>query len=184
MITLPILRLMLAVALVLGLPLAASASAYTIEMVIFERPGGGGSEFWPEEPGAPDPGAAIGPLPARSGLPKSLGPAAYTLGQRGMNVIRHLVWQQTPRGRNSKAWYWLDGAQISGLVQVSRGRFLHFDTDLLFRDPAGKPVRVRLHRRMRSDELHYIDHPKLGILIQARPAASAAGIGPAIATGM
>lgn len=159
-------------ALALTWPLSAAAAAYTVEMIIFERPGGGANEFWPEDPGAPDRGAALGELPSRSGLPKQLGPAAYTLDRRGVNVTHHLVWQQTPRGRNSKTWYWLDGARVSGLVRVSRGRFLHLDTDLLLADAT--PVRIRLHRRMRSDELHYVDHPRLGILIQARPVAAAA----------
>ena len=28
-------------------------------------------------------------------------------------------------------------------------------------------MRARLYRRMRSDELHYLDHPKLGIVVRA-----------------
>ena len=51
---------------------------------------------------------------------------------------------------------------------MTRGRFLHLDTDLLLRAPdSSQTYRVQLSRRMRSDELHYVDHPKLGILIRA-----------------
>jgi hypothetical protein len=44
--------------LLLGLlasaPLAADDNTYDIEIVVFERPGGGGGESWPADPGTPD----------------------------------------------------------------------------------------------------------------------------------
>jgi len=155
-------------------PAAARASAYSFEMIVFERPGGGAGENWPAEPGEPDPAQAIGRLGGGGGntLPasaKSLGPVAYTLKKKGMIVHHHLAWRQTPRGRQSNSWYWIDSGRVSGLVRVSRGRYLHLDTDLILRDAnSSQPYRVQLHRRMRSDELHYVDHPKLGIIIQAQ----------------
>ena len=100
-------------------------------------------------------------------------------------------WEQTP----TPTLY----APIDGTVKVTRGRFLHVALDLLFsttqrndqvalsntEDPALTPTSVtsayqnftyRLHqtRRMRSKEIHYVDHPKFGVLILATPYKPAA----------
>ena len=41
---------------------AVQADVYDFEIVVFERPGGGADEFWPSDPGEPDPSAAKGRL--------------------------------------------------------------------------------------------------------------------------
>ena len=75
---------------------------------------------------------------------------------------------------------------LDGTIRVELGRFLHVHTDLVLRKPviveridpetqtpAQTPslldVRMQEHRRMRSRELHYIDHPLLGVLVQITP---------------
>jgi hypothetical protein len=156
--------------LLAGAPLAADDNTYDIEIVVFERPGGGGGEFWPADPGVPDRTAAIGRLEDRAVAGKSLGPVAYTLNKKGMIVHDHLAWRLKPGGRDSNTWYWMGDDRLSGLIRISRGRFLHLDTDLVLIDRnTGQPYRIKLHRRMRSNELHYEDHPRLGILIRAKP---------------
>jgi hypothetical protein len=167
------------------LPALASAESemYDFEIVLFERPGDGGGESWPAAPQSPDRDLAAARLESLPGARKALGPAAYTLRQKGMIVHEHIAWRQVPRGRGSKTWYWVGDNRLSGLIRVTRGRYLHLETDLLLYDAnSGRPHRIQLHRRMRSGELHYVDHPRLGILIQAeRPAAPAApdAAGPA-----
>jgi len=154
---------------------ATAGNVYDFEMVLFERPGGGGNEFWPADPGTPDRAAAIGSLNDRAVAGKALGPMAYTLKKKGMIILDQLAWRQTTRGLDSDSWYWISGQRLSGLIRISRGRYLHLDTDLVLLDRnSSRPYRIKLHRRMRSDELHYVDHPKLGILIRARPQRSAA----------
>lgn len=69
---------------------------------------------------------------------------------------------------------------VHGTVTVSLARFLLVEVDLLYRLPvngasaesSSAPVRFRLEseRRMRSGELHYIDHPLFGILMLLTPA--------------
>ena len=148
---------------------AWAAEAYRFEMVIFERPGGtGGGEQWPDQQEPPDNSKAVGSLDALSVGSRALGPVAYTLNKRGLPVLEHLAWRQVPRGRGSEAWYTVGSGRLSGLVRITRGRYLHFDADLYLRDPGSANVRrVHLYRRMRSDELHYVDHPLLGIVIRA-----------------
>lgn len=76
--------------------------------------------------------------------------------------------------------------QIDGTVKLFIGRYLHVHTDLLYRQPGVLreedvenglveesniliAYRVRNYRKMRSAELHYLDHPLLGILVQITP---------------
>lgn len=65
---------------------------------------------------------------------------------------------------------------INGTIQLSRARYLHLDADLYhYREvPLDSPVqtttfRIQDSRRMRSRELHYIDHPLVGLLVLATP---------------
>lgn len=68
---------------------------------------------------------------------------------------------------------------VHGTVKISLVRYLHVEIDLLysrFADGAvaasdGTPARFRLEaqRRMRSGELHYIDHPLFGVLMRVTP---------------
>lgn len=149
------------------LPTVASAQAYKFEMILFERPGTPTGEYWPAAPGEPDRALAVGMLGSQPAT-KRMGPIAYTLRQKGMTVHTHIAWIQRPGRRNGKSWRWLDTGRLSGLVRLTRGRFLHLDTDLALLDPtSAQPYRIRLNRRMRSGELHYVDHPKLGIIIRA-----------------
>lgn len=80
--------------------------------------------------------------------------------------------------------------QLEGTLKVSGGRYLDAELDLLLtrleqdapravsasnegapRRPAYRSYRMRDHRRMRSGELHYIDHPLMGVLLLVKPHA-------------
>ena len=72
---------------------------------------------------------------------------------------------------------------VQGTVEVSLARYLRVDLDLLYIRPAGGevaapeavPTRFRLvsERRMRSRELHYVDHPLFGVLVWIEPLRTA-----------
>lgn len=155
-------------ALLLAWSVAAHSDAYRFEMVIFERPNAVSDDAGNDFPEPPDLTQSVGSLSGLGIGGRRLGGVAYTLKQKGVIVHEHLAWVQTPRGRSSKAWYRVGNGRLNGLVRVTRGRFLHVDADLFLRDTnTAQPVRAKLYRRMRSDELHYVDHPKLGIIIRA-----------------
>ncbi len=76
--------------------------------------------------------------------------------------------------------------ELDGSVKLVLGRYLHIYTDLIFRKPVIVErldeetqeltetqtlfdIPIQAHRRMRSRELHYIDHPLAGILIEVTP---------------
>lgn len=81
--------------------------------------------------------------------------------------------------------------QLEGVFRVTLSRYLHLEAELAYRtmvkpaaqtpvadssevvaEPEAKPQVYYLNqtrRRMRSNELHYIDHPVLGILVRISP---------------
>jgi len=82
---------------------------------------------------------------------------------------------------------------VEGSAQLSVGRFLHLELNLLHRrraptriesqqqappNPDGTAkwvtARLRQYRRMRSGQLHYFDHPLFGVLALIRPYGSPA----------
>ena len=89
---------------------------------------------------------------------------------------------------------------VDGTLRIYRTRFLHAEVDLLYRPAGGNllgkdPLRARAgaltqtdagtgtdgpayrlqtHRKMRSKELHYIDHPLFGLLVKVVPLPPAA----------
>jgi hypothetical protein len=161
-------RLISLLVCLLGLPAAADDNTFDFEMILFERPGSTEAVLTPEEVGQPERALAGDRLDRQPEVARVLDAAAVTLRRRGMTVHEHLAWRMSPSTRANDTWYWIGDGRLEGLVQVSRGRFLHLDVDLLLRPVDGSgPFRVRLNRRMRSGELHYLDHPRVGILVQA-----------------
>lgn len=74
--------------------------------------------------------------------------------------------------------------ELAGTVTIAISQYIHLYTDLVYRQPVSMPPELRAtlnrdqilvdhgiesHRRMRSGELHYIDHPLVGIIIEATP---------------
>jgi hypothetical protein len=59
---------------------------------------------------------------------------------------------------------------LDGILRVYRSRYLHVDVDLVYhRSEVDTPFRFQTSRRMRSGELHYLDHPLFGLLILVTP---------------
>lgn len=185
----------LLLALLVLLPTGASAAdtqgtalpVYRAELVLFLRDTHPDEESWPNDPGAPDPARAIAVLPLdpeqpATSLPTPVTPLPVTdhqltaqaeaLSRKSLTPLLHLAWQQPVGERDNGDWIWIDAGPITGLVRIGLGRFLHIDTDLALRDGDGEDARVIRsidHRRMRSAELHYLDHPAFGILVRVDP---------------
>lgn len=165
------------------IPTLVSASTYNIEVILFERYSGG-DQAWSTDFGSPDFGSARANLSASSGGGarllggKSLGGIAQALRKKGIKVHAHVRWQQNVPNQQSKSWYQIGNGNVGGLISVSRGHYLHLDTDLLIRHQ-GNAYRAKLGRRMRSGELHYLDHPKIGIIALAQRAGGAGAAKPA-----
>lgn len=108
----------------------------------------------------------------------------------GFEPLFHKAWrQQVTTSRAAKSIYLGPDtirttgpvpAPFEGLIKISVSRYLHVELDVLLRgansnrplntpdalaSPSRGSIRFQAKRRMRSDELHYIDHPKMGALI-------------------
>ncbi|GMQ97372.1 MAG: CsiV family protein [Gammaproteobacteria bacterium] len=109
-------------------------------------------------------------------------------------VITHLAWRQLGLPPDSAPPVLINEGQdspslvfnsfdnqpdkeLQGLIKISRKRYLHIDADLVYRaqvtadDGSARMASFRLteHRRMRSKELHYLDHPLFGMIIAITP---------------
>jgi len=166
---------------------AAHSASYKIEMLLFLNQDGAAqsSEYWPDDPGLPSTADAL-PLQG-SGSPyreagRSLNAHRLQLKQTGRyKPLLHVAWIQPVTRKGKKLFFELPGrgSPLVGTIRMSRGRFLHADLDVLYRTWAGggesqRSYRLKEKRRMRSDELHYVDHPALGVLIRATPIKAAA----------
>lgn len=78
-------------------------------------------------------------------------------------------------------------AVVDGVVSLQRSRFLHLSLDLLLLEPSletaetglfsifsrresrQKVYRLQAQRRIRANEVHYFDHPVIGVLVQVTP---------------
>jgi hypothetical protein len=171
----PIKLLLTCVLLLFAAQAAAAGKLYDIELILFARGGGSGGEKWPSNPGKPDlQGVRYLKKGAKSYriLPKSqwrLGGAFSRLkSKEGYTPLLHLAWRQPVTSKKKAEAVHLASSTASGLegtIKVSVGRYLHVDLDLLL----GKSYRMQTHRRMRSKELHYLDHPKMGALVLISP---------------
>ena len=166
---------------------------YDIELVVFARTAAsaGASEHWPEEPGAPDLDNArplsrlmVDPaLPLAENAFRILSADQRQLGRiyrginnaAGMEPLMYAAWRQPVMEPEQSIPVYLttaaeagELAALEGNITMSVRRYLHLHTDLLLRD-VDRQYRMQAHRRMRSGELHYLDHPVLGILVEARP---------------
>jgi hypothetical protein len=163
------------------LPVAVNAQTtwYAVELIIFENLDEQSrfAESWREDPGLPDISRAS-PVSTNSGV-SPVSPSAYRLSGAWQAMrnssryqpLQHLAWTQLGTSARSAPEVLIGEdpqANLFGTLRITRSRFLHLDVDLLFRDDDGV-YRFQSHRRMRSNELHYLDHPRFGVLIIVTP---------------
>lgn len=159
---------------------------YRVEMVVFTQPPIDGDReerapeavpaftermAWPLR--APDTlGLGYAQLPPQEYVLRTA--AARLDVQSGFNVLWHGAWIQPGLSRREAEAVALPGelAQfgIRGRVRVYLERFLHAEAQITQRNDRGELTAVMNDsRRMRSGEQHYLDHPRLGVLVRVDP---------------
>ena len=152
------------------------------------------AEVWPADPGEPpvDDAVDLANLSRAAGAfrltPRSELRLHDTWGalrrSSRYRPLLHVGWRLPGIARDAARWAHIgprlgggrDGTLVRGAARVSLARYLHLELDLLYDRPRGEshetlgdavPTRFRLRssRRMRSNELHYIDHPLFGVLV-------------------
>lgn len=93
-------------------------------------------------------------------------------------VVAHIGWTQPGFPRTDAHYLAVDplvgaGAGLGGRISLTRGRYLHLALDVTYQSPedAAQKFSLRQTRRMRSNERHYIDHPKFGVIALVVPSA-------------
>lgn len=164
---------------------APAPATYDIELVIFRNLGGGStSEQWSmNEPvsessadaEAPDPSAAEAPFPKLPAERLKLNAIYDQLKRsRAYQPLAHLGWTQPATDRASAHYVSLNALGldngVSGRAALARGRYLHLTLDLALQIPGdGTRYVLKQTRRMRSTEMHYIDHPRFGVVALITP---------------
>jgi hypothetical protein len=131
------------------------------------------------------PAPAVGTTTTFPALP----PAKYKLTaiadtlrrSRNYQPLAHIGWTQPGFPRDAAQFFSVAAvvpptSGVTGQVALSRGRFLHLTLDLVYEAPATatEPAQrfvLRQTRRMRSNERHYVDHPKFGVIAVITPSA-------------
>lgn len=181
--------LLCALALLASTGAVAALDQYDVEVIVFSNDAAAGDDENTQEPGTAGRPAA-GAVPASEFI--ELSAADYRLNNirgglasaRGYRVLFHRAWRQPVYDRAHAIDYPVHGvaaggrSSVDGTVTLIRERFLHLDVDLLLQTSAGNgmPAAFRLNerRRIRSDELHYFDHPRFGVIARVTPYAAAA----------
>jgi hypothetical protein len=94
---------------------------------------------------------------------------------RNYQTIAHFGWTQPGYARNDARFTPVEsliGSSTSGLtgrIALARGRYLHLTLDLSLSAEDGQRYQLQQTRRMRSNERHYIDHPKFGVVALITP---------------
>jgi hypothetical protein len=113
-------------------------------------------------------------------------------GSRNYRPLYHIAWRQQvvdPEKAQSLYLYLppdagepspMNPPKLEGTIKIGVKRYLHLEADLLLRlpltpddgdayfmGPSVRSYRMQSTRRMRSGKLHYLDHPVLGVLVQA-----------------
>ena len=172
-----------------AVPAAAlpATSAYEIEVLVFENrlPDLDGSEQWtatPDKPQETVSAITLGTTPAGSDLAKV---ATALQNDARYRLLTHRRWIQAADNRlaSSPVLVQTDNREVDGHVRFYMSRFLHVELNLAFQpqvpalgslEPAPAPYRLTEQRRIRSQELHYFDHPKFGALVRVVPTTAAA----------
>jgi hypothetical protein len=145
---------------------------YTVEIIVFRT-----EATAPATP-APMPDLANGTSSSTSGsndmeitpatVRRLVGAAQKLRNTPGLKVLAHKAWTQAPAGWNSgrgvtAAKLGLTSAGVSGRITLERGQYLHVRFDLAV-DEGGQRFQLSELRRIKADEIHYFDHPAVGVV--------------------
>jgi hypothetical protein len=179
-------------------PTQPGLQSYDVELLIFRNLSGKETpESWGVEAGgdaqrvaipdeessateAPAPAAPTVTFPALPASKMKLGAIEETMRRsRAYQPLAHIGWTQPGFARNTAKYLSVGSlvpasSGLQGKIALSRGRYLHLTLDLVL-DSQGESTQgyvLRQTRRMRSNERHYIDSPKFGVIAVITPTGS------------
>jgi len=181
------------------LPSAALAERYRVDLIVFaDRSAATGETSQPAEP--PDAARALEPwevVPLRNAGIEILDDELFGLAEewkrlgnsRNHQPLVRLAWiQKDPPAERGVAIRLRHGRSlvgatatgaaefypVDGWVALLAGRYLHLDASFVHTQALEtgelRSYRLRERRRLRRDELHHLDSPRLGLLVRAQRA--------------
>jgi hypothetical protein len=161
--------------------MAQTATAYDVEVVVFENnlPDLEGSEIWTTDrfrPTNTTGAVAMGTTPTSSGLSSAVAALQASGGRH--RVLFHRRWTQ-PNDTKEKSPVALlksEDGTLNGTLRFYVSRFMHLELSADFTPVAASagqlaPIyQIQEQRRIRSQETHYFDHPKFGVIVRVTPA--------------
>ena len=169
---------------------ASAPNVYEIEVLVFENRLSGleGGELWKRDTDkalnteiAEAVSAGEKP-PVDSALVAAI---AKLVNSGQYRVLAHLRWTQTAEAKSVSKPVKIksDNAELNGAVRFYLSRFLHVDVNLglkqegggLFNsaEKEGTVFRLSEHRRIKTMDINYFDHPKFGALVRVAPGSAA-----------
>ena len=94
----------------------------------------------------------------------------------GYEVLHHARWLQALRSPSRAVPVLLELGpeqpnglhRIEGTLRVSRGLFVEIDARVWLHDEARGYAELSETRRMRAGDVHYLDHPRIGLVVRAQ----------------
>lgn len=95
-------------------------------------------------------------------------------------VLAHLRWFQTVDAKSIAKPVRvtsINPGELEGTIRFFMSRHLHLDVNLLFREtvaaagtePVANVYQISEQRKIKTQETHYFDHPRLGVLVRVMP---------------
>jgi len=172
-------------------------TSYDVELIVFRQLSAGATnEEWASEAAGSEPADPAGDAQAEAApttAPTATFPSLPAAKMKLNNIedtlrrskryqpLAHFGWTQPGYPRNDARYIPLDAligttnSGLSGRIALARGRYLHLTLDLTLTGEDGQRYVLQQTRRMRSNERHYIDHPKFGVIALITPSDGATG---------
>ena len=161
-------------------------TSYDVELIVFRQLSSSATnEEWSTEAAGSEPADPAGdaqaeaaPLTAPTATFPPLAPGKMKLNNvedtlrrsKRYQPLAHFGWSQPGYPRNDARFIPLESVigssntGLTGRIALARGRYLHLTLDLALSGEDGQRYVLQQTRRMRSNERHYIDHPKFGVI--------------------
>lgn len=175
-------------AFLIGFSLPAHAQQwYKVELIVFENLNPNASEKWPVMP--PREPLRLSMDSANNFVQpasrEALNDSAQGLrNSAGYRVLTHSSWMQPALNRSRAQPIAISGEQLEGQIRIYAATYLHVDLDLWLQDSRASSVgkdgqlqgprnpNLKELRRVRSRQVHYFDHPRLGALLRMEPVST------------
>jgi len=159
--------------MLVSINLLASEKQYKIELLIFSQTGVSSEVFDQMDSTIVWPDRLIRLSAIQKVSPQYLNLSSiYAVLARNQSYhpLLHTAWIQSVRKNHLSTAVQITGGEgrINGFVRIQRGHLLHLISDIEYSN-GGVIYRINEKRRFKLNEIHYLDHPKFGLLIRISP---------------